>query len=446
MQSALQLHRSGRFEEAGEIYKQLLARDPNNANAMHLLGLTYLNGSDWRDGAALIEQAITLKPKAPVFHYNLGVAWRNHGEFDAAKSCFLRAIKLRAAYGEAWCSWVETQRYTEGGADLAHISAQLEGTLDDANRRFFSFAAGKVCDDIGDYAAAFRHYQQGNILTQGVWKGAAFSEACGAVRSTFSEAFLAERVAGGVPEASPIFIVGMPRSGSSLAEQVLASHPQVFGAGELNDIPAMVTEMAKRMKPPQPYPKFVPYLPANVFAGFGATYLKRVATLAQQPGLRSVDKLPSNFLHVGIIRLLFPNAKIIHSGRHPLDTCLSCYFQNFAGGQEYSTDLETLGRYFNEYGHMMAHWRDVLPGQVFGLQYETLVTDPEQTVRGLLDFCELPWNKRCLDFAGTDRRVSTASSWQVRQPLYNRSVGRWRNYEQQLAPLGAAIDPAFLSP
>ena len=440
MESALQLHRSGRVGEAREIYRQLLASDPDHASVTHLLGLTFLNGPEWRDGAALIEQAIALQPQTPVFHHNLGVCWRNHGEFDAAKSCFLRAIQLKANYAEAWNAWVETQRYTEGGTDLDHIRAQLEGSLDDDDRRFFSFAAAKISDDIGDYAAAFSHYQQGNVLSQGGWKEQGFAATCERVRSTFSEEMLAERADWGVADASPIFIVGMPRSGSSLAEQILASHPLVFGAGELNDIPAIVTEMAKRMKPAQPYPKFVPHLPAQVFSGFGATYLNRVAELAQDPDLRSVDKMLSNFFHVGAIRLLFPNAKIIHSVRHPLDTCLSCYSQNFSTGQEYSTGLETLGRYFNEYSRMMAHWREVMPGQVFDLQYETLVTNPEQTVRGLLDFCDLPWDKRCLDFAGTDRRVSTASSWQVRQPLYTRSIGRWRNYEKQLQPLIAVLE------
>jgi tetratricopeptide (TPR) repeat protein len=435
LESALQLHRSGRLEEAREIYQQLLAASPDQPNTIHLLGLTYLRGSDWRDGAALIEQAIALKPRTPVFHYNLGVCWRDHGEFDAAKSCFLQAIQLKADYGEAWNAWVETQRYAEGGADLAHISAQLQGSLDDANRRFFSFAAAKVCDDIGDHVAAFSHYQQGNMLSEGLWKEEGFATTCEQIRSTFSEKMLAERADWGVAEVSPIFIVGMPRSGSSLAEQILASHPLVFGAGELNDIPSIVAEMGKRMKPTQPYPNFVPFLPAQVFAGFGATYLKRVAELAQDPGQRPVDKMPSNFLHLGIIRLLFPGARIIHSLRHPLDTCLSCYFQNFSKGQEFSADLEILGRYFKEYSRTMAHWRDVMPGQVFDLQYEATVTNPQQTVRELLDFCGLPWDESCLDFAGTDRRVSTASSWQVRQPLYTSSMGRWHNYEQQLTPL-----------
>jgi hypothetical protein len=439
MEAALQLHRKGREQDARVLYQQILEENPTHASAMHLLGLTHLKSDNWREGVSLIEQAITLRPRVSVFHFNLGVAWRDHGEFEAAKACFRLATDLKADYGEAWHAWVETQRYSEGGADLAHIAAQLAQTLDDDNRRFFSFAAAKICADIGLHDQAFSHYQRGNNLTEGHWKEREFAETCERVKSTFSRDMLAERADWGVAEASPIFIVGMPRSGSSLAEQILASHPQVFGAGELDDILAIAGEMGKRMTPPQPYPLFMPFMPAPVFAGFGETYLKRMDQLSQDPLLRSVDKMPSNFLHVGTIRLLFPNAKIIHSRRHPLDTCTSCYFQNFAHGQQYSTDLETLGRYFLQCEGMMAHWHSVMPGQVFDLEYESLVADPENTARALLEFCELPWDERCLAFADTERRVSTASSWQVRQPLNSRSIGRWQHYQQQLAPLIALL-------
>jgi tetratricopeptide (TPR) repeat protein len=437
---AVDLHRQGRLDEARQIYLDVLAVRDTDASTIHLLGLTYLDGSSWQQGIALIERAIELQPARAVFHFNLGVGHRNHGNFTAANCSYQRAIELQEDYGEAWGAWVATQHYTEAGDDLSLILKQLQQPLEDDNQCFFQFSAGKICDDIGDHAAAFGHFQQGNGLKQKAWKEAEFGKTCEGIRSVFTADFLSQRAAGGVADASPIFIVGMPRSGSSLVEQILAGHPQVFGAGELPDIPSIVADMGKRMKPIQPYPVFVPFLPAQVFTGFGAAYLDRVAKLAGQTGLRSVDKLPSNFLHVGMIRLLFPGAKIIHSRRHPLDTCLSCYVQNFAKGQEFSTDLETLGRYFNEYSVMMRHWHEVLPGQVFDLDYETLVDQTEPTVRKLLEFCDLPWDERCLDFTGTQRRVSTASAWQVRQPLHNRSIGRWRHYEQQLAPLKDIID------
>lgn len=381
-----------------------------------------------------------------VFHFNLGVGWRNHGEFEQARDCFARAAELKPDYGEAWAAWVETRHNPEAGDVLAAIVDQLQQPLEDDNRRFFRFAAGKVSADSGNHQLAFENYRQGNALCQGEWKEQSFASTCEELKSMFTAEFLAQRSDWGQADASPIFIVGMPRSGSSLAEQILASHPQVFGAGELKDIPSIVSAMGKRMTPTQPYPRFVPFLPKEVFSGFGMSYLTRIAELAPESGLWSVDKMPSNFVHVGILRLLFPKARIIHSLRHPLDTCLSCYFQNFSFGQEFSNDLQTLGRYFNEYAGMMQHWHQVMPGQLFDLVYESLVAEPEPVVRALLEFCELPWDERCLDFTGTERRVSTASAWQVRQPLHNRSIGRWRHYREQLAPLIETIDPAYLPP
>jgi tetratricopeptide (TPR) repeat protein len=437
---AIDLQKKGRHEEARQIYQDVLVGNDKDASTTHLLGLTYLGDKHWKKGIALIERAIELKPARAVFHFNLGVGRRNHGDFKAANSCFHHAIELNENYGEAWAALVAGQRYTKGGEALARVLVQLQQPLDDDNQRFFQFAAAKIYEDTGDHEAAFRCYQQGNDLIPEAWNEVAFGETCRNIKSTFSKDFFAHRQGYGLADAKPIFIVGMPRSGSSLAEQILASHPLVFGAGELSHILAIVNEMSRRMKPPQPYPAFIPFVQEEAFAGFGATYRKYLDDLSAQSGLRSVDKMPSNFLHIGLIRLLFPQAKIIHSRRHPLDTCLSCYFQNFAKGQGFSTDLETLGRYFNEYSAMMRHWHEVLPEQVFDLDYETLVDQTEPTVRKLLEFCDLPWDERCLDFTGTERRVSTASAWQVRQPLHNRSMGRWRHYEQQLAPLKDIID------
>lgn len=439
IEAALELHRSGRNEEARALYRQILEEKPTDVSVTHLLGLTYLSDPDWRQGIALIEQVIKLRPKMPVYHFNLGVGWRDHGEFEAARSSFRRAIDLKADYGEAWHAWVQTQKYSEGGADLDHIREQLGRQLDDGSRCFFSFAAGKICDDIGAYDEAFQHYQRGNQLNKGRWLEREYVDCIEQIKSTFSAALLAARSEWGVAGSSPIFIVGMPRSGSSLAEQILASHPQVFGAGELQDIPSIAKDMGERITPAQPYPQCIPFLPPHLFAGLGRAYLTRIAGLVQAPGLRSVDKLPLNFLHVGTIRLLFPDAKIIHTRRDPLDTCLSCYFQKFSRHHEFCNNLETLGRYCRQYQDLMAHWRSVMPGQIFELDYESLIVDPEQTARALLDFCELPWDENCLAFANTRRRVATASSWQVRQPLYSSSSGRWRHYEKYLAPLVSAL-------
>lgn len=435
LEKALELHRSGKLEEARELYTSMLRLRPRDPSSLHLLGLTYLDESNWREGADLIQRAIALEPSQHLFHYNLGVAWRNHGQFDAAKACFRRAIELKDDYGEAWGAWTATQRYSESGEDMQHIQRQLEQPLQDENRAFFEFAAGKISDDTGRYAQAFEHYTHGNELLAGTWRAEDYAEMCNGIKQTFSKQFIDERRDWGLAGAKPIFIVGMPRSGTSLAEQILAGHSGVFGAGEVGDILGIIDAMGKRMKPPQPYPRFVPFLPKKLFSGFAETYMKRLAGLAGETSRMPLNKMPSNYLHLGLIRIMFPEAKIIHSRRHPLDTCLSCYFQNFSNGHVFTRQLDTLANYFLEYRRMMDHWNNIMPGEIFDLEYESLVQQPEQTVRNLLSFCDLPWEDVCLDFNDNDRRVSTASSWQVRQPLYSRSIGRWRHYEQQLQPL-----------
>ncbi len=441
---AVELHKAKRFEEARELYRAVLALRPNDVSATHLLGLTYLDEPNWREGLALIQRAIELYPTQQTFHFNLGVGQRNHGLFEEAQASFKRATELKDDYGEAWGAWVVTQKFSERGPELDHILSQLVNDLDDDNRLFFEFAAGKILDDIGEYAEAFPHFRAGNKLHQKPWKEAEFKQTCEDLRSMADEAYFEQRKDYGIADASPIFVVGMPRSGSTLVEQILDSHSGVFGAGEVGDILGIVTEMGKRMKPSQPYPAYVPFLPEKVFRGYANSYLQRMEQLAGSAGLQAANKMPSNFLHVAVILTMFPNARIINAFRHPLDTCLSCYFQDFSSGQEFTYDLAVLGRYYNEYRTMMSHWHSVLPGRIFDLEYEALVQDPDGVAQEMIEFCGLDWEEQCLDFANNRRRVNTASTWQVRQPLYSSSIGRWRHYEAELQPLIDAIDPQYL--
>ena len=334
---------------------------------------------------------------------------------------------------------METRRYSEGGGHLAHILSQLASDLSEEDRCYFSFAAGKITDDHGDYGAAFRHYREGNRLRAIEWNSGADVALGDSVLRHYDAAEIQRGSELGLADVSPIFIVGMPRSGTSLVEQILASHPQVFGAGELKDISAIADDMQKRVQPAMNYPGFLAHLPAEAFQGYARAYLDRVAGLAGSADLRGVDKQPFNFYHLGFIRQLFPRARIIHTVRDPLDVGLSCYFQNFATGVEFSFDLENIGSYYTIYRRIMDHWDQVMPGAIHELSYADLVADPEPAVRALLEYCELPWDDHCLDFAGTERRVATASAWQVRQSLYQRSVGRHRHYEKYLGPLRAQL-------
>jgi len=227
-------------------------------------------------------------------------------------------------------------------------------------------------------------------------------------------------------------------SGTTLVEQILASHPDVFGAGELRDIRSIVGTISKYDKNQSSFPDYIRTIDGKVLKGFAEAYLKRIRSL-HSSSLRVVDKMPQNFLFLGLIAIMFPNASVVHCRRNPLDTCLSCYFQRFRMRQEYSFDLAHLGNYYRYYQDLMDHWRETLPIRIFDISYEDIVSDPEPQCRALLEYCGLNWDDRCLSFHKTQRPLTTASNLQVRQPLYNSSVERWRRYESHLGPLVAAL-------
>ena len=232
--------------------------------------------------------------------------------------------------------------------------------------------------------------------------------------------------------------MGFPRSGTTLVEQILASHPKVFGAGELPDIPSIANTLPRHVPGNGSYPTCAPHLAPDAFRGFGEAYLRRTRQI-NATAERIVDKMPTNYLHVGLIRLLLPSARAIHCRRNALDTCLSCYFQRFRTGHEFSYELRHLGSCYQNYERLMAHWCHVLSDHILELDYETLTDELEPSARNLLAFCGLEWDDRCLEFHRTQREVATASNWQVRRPVYRSSVGRWRNYETHLGPLRQAL-------
>jgi hypothetical protein len=231
-----------------------------------------------------------------------------------------------------------------------------------------------------------------------------------------------------------VFIVGMPRSGTTLTEQILASHPAIFGAGELQSIP----DIARSMKPD--YPQRMLRMNAAEIGGLAQRYLAAIEALAPPEALRVTDKLPVNFTHLGVIATLFPNARVIHCRRDPLDSGLSCFIELFRLSRDFTTDVESIGRYYLQYERLMAHWRKVLPLPVYEQRYEKLIADQEAGSRALVAHCGLPWDDACLNFQGAERTVMTPSRWQVRQPIYSSSIGRWRNYERHMAPMAHLLE------
>jgi hypothetical protein len=339
----------------------------------------------------------------------------------------------------AWCARADLVKFAPGDPAISSMQGLLApgAPQSHADRMMLNFALGKAFLDIGDSETAFRHLHEGNRMKRAVtpYDAAADQKLFAGVAEAFSAELLRRLADQGSHCSMPIFVIGMPRSGATLIEQILASHPAVHGAGELKYIQRLVDEMGG-------LPRGVSTLNSERLARMGDDYAARVGTLAEGKA-RVVDKAPGNFLYAGLIRLILPQAKIIHSRRDPVDTCLSCYAKLFSDALNFTYDLTELGRCHRDYQALMAHWRAVLPASHFlEVDYEAVVQDIEAQARRMLDFLGLPWHPACLDFYRTERVVRTASANQVRQPIYRTSRRRWRKHAENLGPLLQALEIA----
>jgi Flp pilus assembly protein TadD len=435
--------RDGRLAEAETLFSEILARDPSGAeaaNAHFNLGLVLRERGMSEAAITHYNKAIALAPEDPAIHSNLGRILSELGRLTEARTAFEKAVALSPRCGAHYLNLV----YCDGvAADDPHVAAmetlvQDQGSLGEQDRIDLDFALGKAYADIGQHARSFEYLLRGNARKR---KLLIYDEATALGElDRIARVFDAKRVRKGRrlgnPSYRPVFIVGMPRSGTSLIEQILASHPNVFGAGELVAFQNVVARLQRGENGALPFPELVLNLPSHRFREIGQNYLEIVAPLAPAAA-RITDKLPGNFRFAGLIHLVLPNARIIHVQRNPIDTCLSCFSIQFtAGGSEYSYDLGELGRCYHAYAALMAHWRNVLPsGVMIDVQYEELVDNPRREAQRMLAHCGLEWDERCLSFAGTARSVRTASAAQVRRPIYQSSVGRWRPDTALLQPL-----------
>ncbi len=328
------------------------------------------------------------------------------------------------------------------------MRAQLERSdLTQEDRFHFHFALGKAAEDAKEYADSFGHYATGNRLRQEAvpYDGDTITENVRRSRALFTPDFFAARRGAGSPAPDPIFIVGLPRSGSTLVEQILSSHSAIEGTMELPDVVGIVKELSGRHRRSEvsKYPEVLESLEPDALRELGERYLQQTRVQRKTDAPYFIDKLPNNWAHVGLIHLILPNAKIIDARRHPLSCCFSGFKQHFARGQNFTYSLADIGRYYADYVALMAHYDAVLPGRVHRVFYERMVDDTESEVRRLLDYCGLPFEDACLRFYENDRAVRTASSEQVRQPIFRDAVEHWRNYEPWLDPLKAALGPVL---
>jgi len=502
----LQAHR---LPEARKTAQQALRLAPRHAAAVNILGVIELESGNLAAAVGLLERAVALAPAAPEPLYFLGLAQGRLGRPEAAADALAAALALkpdlRPALRELSRQLQSLGRKAEATAALRHLlaldpgdaaalyhlarhdraaltakeRAQLEAVAQGSTTATIpaGLALAEILDAEGDAEGAFLHLKRSNDLThQALTRNDGRAPASAApgqgpaprrmaplkalddlahrssfAQLVFNEAFLAQHAGLGHPSNLPIFILGMPRSGSTLIEQILASHPQVHGAGEIDAAEKTLVEMRwpyegyLRQSPDslvQDMPRFSPPpRPANrYFRELGAGYVKALRSQSQR-AQRITDKMPINYLYIGMIHLCLPQAVIIHSVRDPLDTCLSCYWRPFTSGYETTYDLTLLGRHYRLYRQVMEHWNRRLPGRILEVAYERLVAEPEAEIRRLLAACGLPWNDACLRFHENRRAVGTASLSQVREPIFTRGLGRWRRYEKHLGPLIEALGP-----
>ncbi|MEI9989103.1 MAG: sulfotransferase [Rhizomicrobium sp.] len=426
----------GRYGDAARSFEAAIKYRPGDAQALLGLGdaLSVLGRVDAARSA--FERVLAADAKNATAHFGLGSLAAQTGETAEARLAFERAIACapkNAAYHRALA---ETARFVVGDTRLPALEALArEGpSLGDAQNVELHFALAKAYDDLARYDEAFEQMRAGNALKRTLisYDETSVAEFFTAIAAAFSPALVRSRAGAGDLSDAPVFVVGMPRSGSTLVEQILASHPDVYGAGELLVMNDLIADLPD-------YPSGIAAVSDAALRKFGRRYIEHMRALA--PGAkRIVDKLPANFRHLGTIHLALPNAKIVHVRRDPMDTCLSCYSKLFLGGLNFAYDLGELGRYHKMYEVLTAHWHGVLPERVLlDVQYETLVDDFEAQARRIVAFCGLDWDARCLDFSRTERPVRTLSQSQVRQPLFASSIGRWRHYEKHLGPLIAAL-------
>jgi tetratricopeptide (TPR) repeat protein len=436
---------SNRFTEAISHYQQALTIDPNYAEAHNDLGNTFRMLGCFDEALAHYNKALAIKPDYAEAHNNLGVAYKMLGRIEEARRACEKAVQLAPRRVLFYAGLADTIRFTDGDRHLAAMErlALDPAMLDSEEQTQLHFALAKAFADLAQHDRSFRHLLEGNALKrqQISYDGTALLEQFDRIRLIFSPALIEQKRGLGDPSAVPIFIIGMPRSGTTLIEQVLASHFRVHGAGELSDFYDAVGRLAAREGISLPYPELVCQLTGPNLREIGADYLACVKRLAPSSE-RITDKMPGNFIATGLIHLALPNARIIHIRRDPIDTCFSCFSTLFAADHPHAYDLGELGRYYRAYAALMGHWRDVLPeGVMIEVQYETLVTDFEPQARRIVAHCGLDWDDGCLAFHRTQRPVQTASMLQVRQPIYQSSIGRWRPYQDWLGPLLVALDP-----
>jgi len=441
---------TGDLDAAAASFRRAIEINPASLVAHNNLGSTLRLLGDAPAAITCFEKVLNLAPNLPgspdtsqavmldiaEVHYNLGLALQDQGKLDHAVANFHKALATRPDFAEAHYHLVRMKKHSEHNSDIqAMEQLHAQPAISSEQRKFLAFGLGKAFEDLQQYEKAFDYFAEGNAIKRGSYSYSVDSHGrfTKKLEAVFDSALFTKHPGTGCRDETAIFILGMPRSGTTLVEQILASHPDVHGAGELETLSQIVNAHFGD-KAGIEFPETVQQTDGVDFERPGLNYIEAIRKHSGEARFIT-DKMPENFKYIGLIKLMLPNAKVIHCRREPADTCLSIFKTNFLEKHEYSHDLSDLAHYYNFYSDLMEHWRRVIPDFIHDVQYEDIIADQTGQTRALLEYCGLEWDEACLAFYKSDRLVVTASSEQVRRPIYKDSIQLWKRYEAQLAPM-----------
>lgn len=439
---AIVLYKQNRFAEAGEVLEQVMAQDPANASSRNLLAATLGRTGDYDEALAIYAELTEAFPDHAKLWMSYGHMLKTVGRQEDSIAAYRRALAVEPHLGEVWWSLANLKTVSFSDDDIAAMEAALAADIPSEDAFHLHFAMGKAWGDRKDAASSFRHYAAGNDLRSRElgYDPEATTRQVDRMIEVLTPDFLAARRGVGDPSPDPVFILGLPRAGSTLLEQILSSHSAIEGTMELPDIPAIAMREAKAAcGDPRDWPGAVAGMAPQRLADLGAEFLERTRVQRKTAKPFYIDKLPNNWAYAGLICLILPNAKIIDARRNPLDCCFSNFRQHFAKGQGFSYSLDHIGRYYADYVRAMDHYDRVLPGRIHRVIHERLLDDPASEVRAMLGYLGLPFEEACMEFHRNTRAVRTASSEQVRRPINRDGMGQWEPYEAWLGPLRAAL-------
>jgi tetratricopeptide (TPR) repeat protein len=444
------LNRHAKPAQALPHARLLLAKEPRNPAYANLMAAILATLGDYAGSIEVYRDVLAQHPRQPKIWMSLGHALKTEGKRDECIAAYRRAIEMEPTLGEAYWSLANLKTFRFSGDEVSAMTAALERPIGDEDRLHLDFALGKALEDEGRYESSFEHYASANARHRRFHPYSAEENRrfVAAAKRHLTAGFFADRRGHGAADADPIFIVGLPRAGSTLIEQILASHSMVEGTIELPDLPHIARGLIDERSGETQEERFFEALAAlepTELRELGARYLAATRIHRKRGTPLFIDKMPNNFLYAGLIHLILPNARIIDARRHPLGCCFSAFKQHFSRGQSFTYDLADLGHFYADYVELMAHMDQVLPGRIHRVFYERMVQDTESEVRRLLDYCGLQFEEGCLRFFENDRPVRTASSEQVRQPIFAEGVDHWRRFEPWLNPLKDALGDALAS-